>query len=317
VQLRESCRYSYEIEGVEKGRKIELEPNRLISRYKNVCLLETRASAGRLHLHLTEDGKRVATGIVEIRSIKLDYLEEYRGMLRGLAEDLRGYIFDLGALTSVPMVTEWSEDAPSLAQQVEYLRTTLAGREFRGAMAQILRYPNEKLEAEPDIRPIERPFRAGKSFHSQIAMGGARTAVPPGHSLHGMMKGLGIADPSLPSKVRVVSKRRTLDTPENRFVKVVFPIPRPCGGNDHPLRRGNKEIRTGPARHQRPPIADREASRGGDVFRGRRVAFRADGKSGAATQGGLQGGVAALVGIPPFLQDQMGWSRGSHGRRSQ
>ena len=138
VQLRESCRYSYEIEGVEKGHKIELEPNRLISRYKNVRLLETRASAGRLHLHLTEDGKRVATGIVEIRSIKLDHLEEYRGMLRRLAEDLRGYIFDLGALTSVPMVTEWSEDAPSLAQQVEYLRKTLAGREFRGAMAQIL-----------------------------------------------------------------------------------------------------------------------------------------------------------------------------------
>jgi predicted component of viral defense system (DUF524 family) len=219
VQLRESCRYSYEIGGVQKDRKIELEPNRLISRYKNVRLLETRASAGRLHLHLTEDGKRVATGIVEIRSIKLDYLEEYRGMLRGLAEDLRGYIFDLGALTSVPMVTEWSEDAPSLAQQVEYLRTTLAGREFRGVMAQILRYPNEKLEAEPDIRPIQRPFRAGKSFHSQIAMGGARTAVPPGHSLYGVMMGLGIADPSLPSKVRVASKRRSLDTPENRFVK--------------------------------------------------------------------------------------------------
>lgn len=219
VQLRESCRYSYEIKGVEKERHIELEPNRLISRYKNIRLLETRASAGRLHLHLTENGKRVATGIVEIRSVKLDYLEEYRGMLRGLAEDLRGYIFDLGALTSVPMVSEWSEDVPSLAQQVEYLRTTLAGREFRSAMAQILRYPNEKLEAESEIRPIERPFRAGKSFHSQIAMGGARTAVPDGHSLHGVMRGLGIADPSLPSKVRMASKRRTLDTPENRFVK--------------------------------------------------------------------------------------------------
>ena len=219
VQLRESCRYSYEIEGVAKDRHIELEPNRLISRYKNIRLLETRASAGRLHLHLTENGKRVATGIVEIRSVKLDYLEEYRGMLRGLAEDLRGYIFDLGALTSVPMVSEWSEDVPSLAQQVEYLRTTLAGREFRGAIAQILRYPNEKLESEQDIRPIERPFRAGKSFHSQIAMGGARTAVPLGHSLHGMMRELGIDEPSLPSKVRVASKRRTLDTPENRFVK--------------------------------------------------------------------------------------------------
>ena len=219
VQLRESCRYSYEIEGVAKDRHIELEPNRLISRYKNIRLLETRASAGRLHLHLTENGKRVATGIVEIRSVKLDYLEEYRGMLRGLAEDLRGYIFDLGALTSVPMVSEWAEDVPSLAQQVEYLRTTLAGREFRGAIAQILRYPNEKLESEPEIRPIERPFRAGKSFHTQIAMGGARTAVPAGHSLHGVMRGLGIADPSLPSKVRVASKRRTLDTPENRFVK--------------------------------------------------------------------------------------------------
>ena len=64
VQLRESCRYSYEIEGVEKRRHIELEPKRLISRYKNIRLLETQASAGRLHLHLTENGKRVATGIV-------------------------------------------------------------------------------------------------------------------------------------------------------------------------------------------------------------------------------------------------------------
>jgi len=45
VQLRESCRYSYDIEGVDESRRIELEPNRLISRYKNLQLLETREVA--------------------------------------------------------------------------------------------------------------------------------------------------------------------------------------------------------------------------------------------------------------------------------
>ena len=223
VQLRESCRYSYEIRPVNSGEVLTLEPNKMVDGYENQHLIETGNTAGHWTIRLKDSSNAVvAVGSAEIRSVKMDYLKEYRGMIKGISRMIPEYLFDLGAATDIPLVTEHSDDPPTLQQQVEFLRSILGSRDFRTAMGQVIRMPHDQLVQEPEVRTVLRPFKADGAFHSRIAMGGNRVHIPPAHPLFDRLKALGISNPSLPSTVSVKSRRRTLDTKENRFVKHVL-----------------------------------------------------------------------------------------------
>jgi predicted component of viral defense system (DUF524 family) len=217
VQLQELCRYTYEIctpSGDDGG--LKLAESKLVSKYRGQNLIETKSTAGHWTIQIIDSENRpVAKGSAEIRSVKMDYLQEYRGMIKGISREIPKYLYELGAATDIPLVTEWSDEPPTIQEQVEFLRAVLGGREFQTAMARILRMPHEKLEKELEVRSVMREFKPGRSFQMQIGMGGSRIAVPPSHPLHARI-------PTLPASVLVTSKRRTLDTPENRFVKHVL-----------------------------------------------------------------------------------------------
>jgi predicted component of viral defense system (DUF524 family) len=218
VQLQELCRYTYEIHtpSGDLNHGYTLGPSKLVSQFPGVNLIETRSSAGHWTVHIVDsEGAPVAKGSAEIRSVKMDYLKEYRGMIKGIAKEIPNFLYELGAATDIPLVTEWSDDPPTLQQQLEFLRAVLGSKEFQTAMARILRMPHEKLEQEHEVRSILRPFKPGRSFQTQIGMGGRRLPVPSAHPLHKQIS-------SLPSSITVISKHRTLDTPENRFVKHVL-----------------------------------------------------------------------------------------------
>jgi predicted component of viral defense system (DUF524 family) len=218
VQLEELCKYTYKFK-YPAGKVVEgfkLAESKLVSQYSGQNLIETGSSAGHWTVQILDsEDKPVAKGSAEIRSSKMDYLQEYRGMIKGISREIPKYLYELGAATDIPLVTEWSDEPPTLQQQVEFLRAVLGGREFRTAMMRIIRMPHERLEQEPEERSVMRAFKPGRSFQMQVAKGGSRVAVPLSHPLHARM-------PSLPSSVTIASKRRTLDTPENRFVKYVL-----------------------------------------------------------------------------------------------
>ena len=222
VQLREGCRYLYRIQTPdgEPAKGWHLEKSPLVSKYKNANWLETRSSAGHLTLRvLDSEGMRVATGSAEIQSVKLNYREEYRGMICGLAREMRDYLYELGAATEVPLVSEWSDEPPALQQQVEFLRETLAGDGFWNALEQVQRQPHERLENETTSRSIHQTARFTRHFHAQLNSGGARVNLPDEMALYATMRATGIESPSLPATITASSRRRTVDTAESRFVK--------------------------------------------------------------------------------------------------
>jgi hypothetical protein len=210
VQLEELCKYTYKFRS-QKGGEAEgfkLAESKLVSQYSGQNLIETGNSAGHWTVQILDlDGKPVAKGSAEIRSSKMDYLQEYRGMIKGISSEMPKYLYELGAATDIPLVTEWSDDPPTLQQQVEFLRAVLGGREFRTAMMRIIRMPHEKLEQELEERSVMRAFKPGRTFQMQVAKGGSRVAVPPSHPLHARI-------PTLPASVLVTSKRRTLHRSE-------------------------------------------------------------------------------------------------------
>ena len=228
VQLRESERYEYE---VIPGNGADLRLRCSLSRRRrslgtggekpDAGLIETRSFCGTLLLELVEgevdDAKAaVASALVDVRSLKLDYRTEYRGMLRRLSDEIAGLAADARSSAKAGFRSNFEDqtDEGWLQIQLELLRETLDSADFSAALQRILSYPHERLTTVSDPISTAQPLRWTPSVVRQLVIGNPRNLVPASHPLRTQ---LGLE--SVAERVRVPRKARDLDTMENRFVK--------------------------------------------------------------------------------------------------
>jgi predicted component of viral defense system (DUF524 family) len=228
VQLRESERYEYEVVPTN-GEDLRLRCS-LSSRRRSLGngggkpdagLVETRSFCGTLLLELVEgevdDAKTaVASALLDVRSLKLDYRTEYRGMLRRLSDEIAGLVADARSSAKAGFRSTFEDrtDAGWLQIQLELLRETLDSADFSAALQRILSFPHERLSTVSDSISTDRPIRWTPSAVRQLVTGNPRREVPASHPLrtqHGLE--------SVAERVLVPRKSRDLDTLENRFVK--------------------------------------------------------------------------------------------------
>lgn len=227
VQLRESERYEYEVQP-ENGRDLRLRAT-LSARRRSLGaegrpdagLLETRSFCGTLLLELVEgevndDKPALASALLDVRSLKLDYRTEYRGMLRRISDELAGLVADARSSTKAGFQSSFEErtDEGWLQIQLELLRETLDSTDFSAALQRILSFPHEQLLTVGDSIATDRPIRWTPSAVRQLVTNSPRRAVPSTHPLQTTSRLTTIAE-----RVTVPRKSRDLDTPENRFVK--------------------------------------------------------------------------------------------------
>lgn len=226
IQLRESERYEYEVVSIN-GNDLRLRCS-LASRRKSLKrgmadagLIETRTFCGTLLMELVEgevtDAKTAAaSALIDVRSVKLDYRSDYRGMLRRLADEITGLIADARSSSKAGFRSTFEErtDEGWLQIQLELLRETLDSADFSASLQRILVNPHEKLATATESITTDHPIIWLPSTIRQLATGNPRRAVPAGHSLR-----LKYGIDSIPERVTVPRKSRNLDTPENRFVK--------------------------------------------------------------------------------------------------
>ena len=228
VQLRESERYEYEvmpINGVDLRLRCSLSSRRR-SLGNGVAkpdagLIETRSFCGTLLLELVEgqvdDAKSaVASALLDVRSLKLDYRTEYRGMLRRLSDEIAGLVADARSSAKAGFRSTFEDrtDAGWLQIQLELLRETLDSADFSAAMQRILNFPHERLSTVSESVSTDRPIRWTPSAVRQLVTSNPRREVPASHPLRTQ---LGVE--SVAERVLVPRKSRDLDTLENRFVK--------------------------------------------------------------------------------------------------
>lgn len=228
VQLRESERYEYEVVPANES-DLRLRCS-LSSRRRSLGngggkpdagLIETRSFCGTLLLELVE-GKvdyakaAVASALLDVRSLKLDYRTEYRGMLRRLSDEIAGLATDArsSAKAGFRSMFENRTDAGWLQIQLELLRETLDSADFSAALQRILSFPHERLSTVSDSVSTDRPIRWTPSAMRQLVTGNPRREVPAKHPLRTR---LGLE--SAAERVLVPRKSRDQDTLENRFVK--------------------------------------------------------------------------------------------------
>ena len=110
IQLRESERYEYRVESIsDSSADLRLRLGlKLATRWPSLHdtgkpdagLIETRSFCGTLLLELVEGDAAdmskaaVASALLDVRSLKLDYRTEYRGMLRRLSDEMAGLVAD-------------------------------------------------------------------------------------------------------------------------------------------------------------------------------------------------------------------------------
>lgn len=228
IQLRESERYEYEVvptNGAALRLRCGLSSRRRSlgkgSEKPDAGLIETRSFCGTLLLELVEgevdDTKAaVATALLDVRSLKLDYRTEYRGMLRRLSDEMAGLVADARSSAKAGFRSTFEDrtDAGWLQIQLELLRETLDSTDFSAALQRILSFPHERLSTVSDYISTDRPIRWTSSAVRQLVKGNPRREVPVSHPLR-----TEIGLESVAERVLVPRKSRDLDTLENRFVK--------------------------------------------------------------------------------------------------
>lgn len=223
IQLRERSRYEYRIKPAP-GTNADLEilqqrgivPSSLDSDRRR-GILDLGDQCGILSLKIVRRNTQqvLAVGLVEVRSTKIGYRDHYRYMLSAISEKCAGLLLDCRAGTSLRFESQWRREPAFLEQQIEFLRHIISGPAFTAAVDAVLKNPHKILRGRVNAVDIGKGIKPSRSTMRQILRAGRRVVIPQPHPLAGRIR-------SLPQTIDVHEAADLLDTPENRFVKMVL-----------------------------------------------------------------------------------------------
>jgi predicted component of viral defense system (DUF524 family) len=226
VQLLEGRGYDFELLA-QSSNRLCVQPSGLVktnSIRPAIGRIETGIETGLLQitLGLTPTGPVIARGAVEILSAKVNYREDYRGMLSAIADQCAELLFDLRATARMRIASKNRSDPHNLPRQIEFLSALLGSKPFLSALERITAAPHHTLVTDIERRSISQVRRLGKSFTRQISTSNNRIYLADSHPLAGAMRGHGATHPSIPAYMPVHRRFESIDTAENRFVKHVL-----------------------------------------------------------------------------------------------
>lgn len=225
TQLLEGRSYDFEL--LNARGKLRVQANRVVkpsSIRPTIGRIDTGVETGLLQLVLEDDRSNtpVARGAVEVLSTKIDYRQDYRGMLSFIADECSELLFDIRASGRMRLAPRFKPGTYNLQRQLEFLAAELTSRSFVAALQRVIAMPHQKLQGQWEEQGVPRLRKGGRDLARQIGSARSRTAIPSQSAAAQTMRALGIATPSLPRAVSVRRQVESLDTPENRFVKYVL-----------------------------------------------------------------------------------------------
>lgn len=209
VQLVEGFEYLFEVTGagavfIDKG-ELFIADDGSGRRGR----LRTRLSTGRVEVNVTLDGKPARPFAFEVRSTKLDYLDDYRWMLEDVAELGTELVLERFAPSEQRLEVEDTRDSRTLYQRFVFLRGLLEGERLGAALRKIVAEPYVQWEREEHALPPSRGLRGGGRVARQLTGPGPRSPWA-----HAPLPALA----TLPQRVQVLRTEETVDNIPNRFV---------------------------------------------------------------------------------------------------
>lgn len=211
IQVQEDGEYLFDLESIDSSDPALWQPSELFDvddESGRHGRLRPRLQTGAVTIE-TSIGGEILRGTVEVRSRKLTYLEDYRWMLGGIAEQAAELLMQRFAAARLNhFAIDEGSSARSVYQQFCYLQARLAAPDFEASMQRIISAPDRTFE--PEI--VRRPAQAGAPATSATVRAFAR----PGPRLAAETAPLGLPPP--PRWFDVPRHEESLDTDANRFV---------------------------------------------------------------------------------------------------
>jgi uncharacterized protein len=212
------------LEGEEYRYQIHLELPGLVSTDKPEILvadeeegrtgrLRPRLYVGTLPINLYLDDNLLGYLRLEVRSRKLNYLADYRWMLRDIAAQMAEVVAERFAPTEQRFQPDTSRDAITLYQRFAFLQALITGEEFQSAIAQVLTRPHRLWLDEEGTRSLNKGLQSSSAILKAIVSSKRRQAWT-----NSQVPNLS----SLPLEVPARHREESVDTSENRFIKFVL-----------------------------------------------------------------------------------------------
>jgi predicted component of viral defense system (DUF524 family) len=212
-QIIEGCSYEYII---DEGYYLVAIQNVVcpshIKKYIGRITPNTYVGTLSIPIFCTSDNIKVAELKLEVRSIKTSYREDYRHMLHEITNYCIDLLFEVESPILQDFTVDFNFDAKTLYQRFSFLKSLLDSSEFDESINRIISSPVTNWcqeQVERDVRGI-RKITANSM--RQFVSSTRRIDLSKNHPLHSNLA-------TIPLRISYITKRETVDTPENRFVK--------------------------------------------------------------------------------------------------
>lgn len=213
-QLLEGCTYEYAFDdkdfSLDKLNEV-VYPSKRESHSGDI---KTGIYVGTLTLKVLCDNKEVAEVALEVKSVKMDYRQDYQKML----EDITSYYTELVMIQGAPVTQKFEADMTgdrkTLYQKFAFVKSIIESETFSDAIHKIQSNPVRKWTETTVERHISNVKRMGRDAMRQISRSTNRVDVSH--------MNLGLGFDTIPRTIKVPYKKDTADTLENQFVKYVL-----------------------------------------------------------------------------------------------
>ena len=213
VQLLEDAEYHYAFEGVHGQVSTDhddvFKPDPAPSKAGR---LKPWRNTGTVTARVRVDDQELGTVSFEVRSKKLNYKNEYRWMMRDLAEGVAEAMLMRFAAGGHWFQPDVASESRSVYQQFAFLSGVLDSPGWDEALEHIEGRPHLRWESHVETRSTARPVAPSASIVRQMASRQPR--VPLRRPIGGLC--------SIPRTVEVERTEATTDTVPNQFVRFVL-----------------------------------------------------------------------------------------------
>ncbi|KQX68468.1 DUF2357 domain-containing protein [Paenibacillus sp. Root444D2] len=220
VQLLEGYTYEYSLQ--DSPPNTFLRENDAIKRLSlnsglnDRGLITTGLYTGLMILELVNSQKQIiATAGVEVRSTKLDYRNDYRNMLDFIAEKCMDLLLHVKSPSQLKLSPDPTREPDTVEQKYAFLKSLINSCEFRDALQRVTSMPQTKMELYEENVSLNKGFKPNAKNMRQLVSSKQRSTLPSNHSLYSLIT-------SVPNTVISSTRRETVNTAENQFIRYVL-----------------------------------------------------------------------------------------------
>ena len=210
IQLLEGCEYRYQLELDAYAGPVTVEPTELFrpdTTDGRTGRLRPGLSTGRVPIRLIVQAQQVGACAVEVRSRKLDYLSQYRWMLRDIAGTFAEVVMRQFAPSEQLFGIDPAASTRTLYQQFAFLQAVVQGPVLEASLSKITSAPYVTWERTEESRYVGQGLHGTSALSRQMARSGWRREWPEGPI------------PTLPMVVDQARTEASVDNVPNRFVR--------------------------------------------------------------------------------------------------